>query len=68
MTGMTLCDPGTLEREAEELGDVLHVVHGHLLEHLLVTHTMLKRDNDRSIGDARDGVLSLGEPLDEGAQ
>jgi hypothetical protein len=68
MPGMPFCGPGTLVRQAEELGDVLHVMCGQLLQHLLVSHTLSKCNNDKSIGDARDGVVNLGEPLDEGAQ
>jgi hypothetical protein len=68
MLGTALCNPGALVCQAEDLSDVLHVVHGQLLEHLLVPHTLSKCYNDRSIRNARDGVPYLGEPLDEGAQ
>jgi hypothetical protein len=33
---------GALVRQVEELGDVLHVMRGQLLKHLLVPHTLLK--------------------------
>jgi hypothetical protein len=62
------CGPGTLVRHAEEFNDVLYVVHGQLLQHLLVPHTLLECNNNRSIRDVRDGVANLGELLDEGAQ
>jgi hypothetical protein len=64
MLGMTLCSPGTFVRHVEELGDVMHVMRGQLLEHLLVPHTLLKSNNNKGIRDARDGVPNLGEPLD----
>jgi hypothetical protein len=65
--GTPFCSPGALARQAEELGDVLHIMCGQLLEHLLVSHALSKCDNNRSIGDAGDGVLNLREPLDEGS-
>jgi hypothetical protein len=68
MPGMALCGPRALVCQTEELDDVLHVMCCQLLEHLLVTHTLPKCNNDRSIGDARDGVANLGESLDEGVQ
>jgi hypothetical protein len=57
---------GAFVRHVEELKDVFHLVGDQLLEHLLVSHTLSKSDNNRSIGDARDGVSNLGEALDEG--
>jgi hypothetical protein len=68
MLGTTLYRPGALVCQAEELGNVLYVVRGQLLEHLLVPHTLPKCNIDRCIRDARDGVSILGEPLDERAQ
>jgi hypothetical protein len=41
---------------------------GELPEHLLLPHTPSKCDDDRSIGDARDGISNMGKLLDEGAQ
>jgi hypothetical protein len=41
---------------------------GELLQHLLVPHTLVKCNYNRSIGNERDGVVNLGELLDEGAQ
>jgi hypothetical protein len=63
---MPFCNPGALVRQAEELKDVLHIVCGQLLEHLLMSQTLSKSNNNKSIGDAGDGVSNLGEPLDEG--
>jgi hypothetical protein len=59
--------PGVLVHQAKKLRDVLHIVHGELLEQLLISHA-LSKSNNRSIGDAGDSVLNLGEPLDEGPQ
>jgi hypothetical protein len=55
--------PGALVRQAEELGDVLHVMRGQLL---FIPHTLPECNDSRSIGDTRDGVANLEEPLDEG--
>jgi hypothetical protein len=68
MPGMPFCSPGALVRQAEELKDVLHIMCGSLLKHLLISHALLKCSNNRGIGDAGDGVLNLGELLDEGSQ
>jgi hypothetical protein len=57
-----------LVRQAEELRDVIQLVGGQLLKHLLISHALSKNDNNRSIGDVGDGVSNLGEPLDEGPQ
>jgi hypothetical protein len=59
---------GTAVRQAEELGNVLYVVRGQLLQHLLVPHNLAECNNNRSIGDERDGIVNLGQSLDEGAQ
>jgi hypothetical protein len=61
---MPFCSPGSLVRQVEELRDIFHLMCGQLLEHLLISHTLLKSDN-RSIGDTGDDVSNLGEPLDE---
>jgi hypothetical protein len=65
---MPFYSPGTLVRQAEELRDVFHIMCGQLLEHLLISHALSKSNNNRSVGDAGDGVSNLGEPLDEGPQ
>jgi hypothetical protein len=61
------CGPGILVCQAEKLNDILVVVCGELLQHLLIPHTLAKCNYNRSIENARDGVANLGEPLDEGA-
>jgi hypothetical protein len=61
------CGPGTLICQAKELSDILDVVRGELLYHLLVPHTLVKCNYNKSIRNVRDGVANLGEPLDEGA-
>jgi hypothetical protein len=65
---MPFHSPGALVRQVEELRDVFQLVGGQLLEHLLISHTLSKSDNNRSIGDVGDSVSNLGEPLDEGRQ
>jgi hypothetical protein len=65
MQGVAFCGPGALVRQDEELGDILDVVHGELLQHLLVSHTLTKCNHNISIGNERDDVANLGEPLDE---
>jgi hypothetical protein len=62
------CRLGAFVCQVEELRDVFHLVGGQLLEHLLISHALSKSDNNRSIGDAGDDVLNLGEPLNEGPQ
>jgi hypothetical protein len=49
---MPFCIPDALVCQAEEFRDVFHIVCGQLLEHLLISHTLSKSDNNRSIGDA----------------
>jgi hypothetical protein len=68
MPGTAFCSPCTLVCQAEELGGILYVMCVQLLQHLLVPHTLAECNNNRSIGDVRDGVVNLGEPLDKGAQ
>jgi hypothetical protein len=62
-----LYGPDTFVHQVEELSDILDVMHGELLQHLLISHTLVKCNHKRSIGDMRDGVANLREPLDEGA-
>jgi hypothetical protein len=68
MPGATLYGPGTFVCRAEKLRDILDVMHGELFQHLLIPHTLAKRDYNRSIGNTRNGIVNLREPLDEGAQ
>jgi hypothetical protein len=62
------CSPSAFVCQVEELRDVFHPVGCQLLEHLLISHALSKSDNNKSIGDAGNGVSNLGEPLDEGLQ
>jgi hypothetical protein len=39
-----------------------------LLQHFLIPYPLAKCNHNRGIGDTRNGVANLGEPLDEGAQ
>jgi hypothetical protein len=59
---------GALVRQAEERGHILDVVVGELLQHLLIPYSLAKCNHYRSIGDTRNGIANLREPLDEGAQ
>jgi hypothetical protein len=65
---MTLYGPGTYVRQAKKLCDILDVMHGELLQHLLIPHTLAKYNYNRSIRDMRNGVTNLRELLNEGAQ
>jgi hypothetical protein len=67
MPDSALRSPGALVREAEELGNILDVVHSELLQHLLIRHTLAKCNHNRSIGDTRNGIANLRKPLDERA-
>jgi hypothetical protein len=66
--GMTLCRPGALVCQAEELYNILDIMRGELLQHLLIPHTLAKCNHNRSIGDTWSGVVNLEKPLNEGAQ
>jgi hypothetical protein len=66
--GAALYSLATLVHQAEERRDILDVVGGELLQHLLTPYTLAKYNYHRSIGDTRNGIVNLGEPLDEGAQ
>jgi hypothetical protein len=65
---MALGGPGALVRQAEERRDILDVMGGELLQHLLISHSLVKCNHNRSTWDTRNGVVNLGEPLDEGEQ
>jgi hypothetical protein len=41
---------------------------GELLQHLLIPYSLVKCNNYRGIGDTRNGIANLREPLNEGAQ
>jgi hypothetical protein len=68
MPGMALCGPGAFVRQAGKLRDILDVMRGELFQHLLIVHTLAKCDYNRSIGNTRNGVVNLREPLDEEAR
>jgi hypothetical protein len=65
--GTTLRSLGTLVSQAEERRNILDIV-GELLQHLLIPYSLAKCNHYRSIGDTRNGIVNLREPLDEGAQ
>jgi hypothetical protein len=65
---MTLCSPGALVCQAEKHRDILDVMGGELLQHLLIPHSLVKCNHNRSIGDTKNGIANLREPLDEGEQ
>jgi hypothetical protein len=68
MLGMTLCGLGAFAHQAEKLRDILDVMCGKLFQHLLIAHTLVKHDYNKSIGNTRNGVTNPREPLDEGVQ
>jgi hypothetical protein len=68
LPGTTLCGPGTLVHQGEELCDILDVMRGEFFQHLPIPHTLAKCKHNRSIGDMRNGVVNLGKQLNEGAQ
>jgi hypothetical protein len=65
---MAFRSPSALVHQAEEHGHILDVVGGELLQHLLIPYPVAKCNHYRSIGDTRNGITNLREPLDEGAQ
>jgi hypothetical protein len=66
--GVALWSLGALVHQAEERRDILDVVGGELLQHLLIPYSLAKCNYHRSIRDTRNNIANLGEPLDEGAQ
>jgi hypothetical protein len=66
--GVALRNLGALVHQAEECRNILDVVGGELLQHLLIPYSLAKCNYHRSIGDTMNGIMNLGEPLDEGAQ
>jgi hypothetical protein len=63
---MPLSGPGTFISQAEELYDILDVMSGELLQHLLIPYFLMECNHNRSIGNMWDGVANLGKSLDEG--
>jgi hypothetical protein len=55
-----------LSTRLKKLRDILDVMCGELFQHLLIPHTLAKRDYNRSIGNMSNDVANLREPLDEG--
>jgi hypothetical protein len=66
--GVAFRIPDALVRQAEERGHILDVVGGELLQHVLIPYPLAKCKYYRSIGDTRNGIANLREPLDEGVQ
>jgi hypothetical protein len=60
--------PGALVHQTEELCDILDVMRGELLQHLLIPYTLVKCNHNKSIGDMRNDVSNMGKSLNEGAQ
>jgi hypothetical protein len=59
---------GALVSQAEEHKNILDVVSGELLQHLLIPYSLVKCNHYRSIGDMRNSIANLREPLYEGVQ
>jgi hypothetical protein len=66
--GVVLRSLGALVCQAEERRNIVEVVGGELLQHLLIPYSLAKCNHYRGIGDTRNGIVNLREPLDEGAQ
>jgi hypothetical protein len=66
--GAALRSLGALIRQAEERINILDVVGGKLLQHLLIPYSLAKCNYHKNIGNTRNGIADLGESLDEGAQ
>jgi hypothetical protein len=66
--GAVFCGPDALVYQGEGLWDILVVLCGKHLQHLLIPHTLAKCNHNRSIGETRNGVANLGNSLNEGAQ
>jgi hypothetical protein len=58
---------GALVCQAKERGHILDVVGGELFQHLLIPYSLAKCNHYRSIGDTRNGIANLRQPLNEGA-
>jgi hypothetical protein len=58
---------GTLVRQAEARRNILDVVGGELLQHLLISYSLVKYNYHRSIRDIRNDITNLREPLGERA-
>jgi hypothetical protein len=65
--GAALRSLGALVNQAEERRNILDVVGGELLQHFLIPYSLAKCNHYRSIGDTRNSIANLREPLDEGA-
>jgi hypothetical protein len=65
--GTTLYSLGALVHQAEEHKDILDVMSGELLQHLLIPYSLVKCNYHKSIEDTRNGIANLGELLDEGS-
>jgi hypothetical protein len=68
VSGAALRILGALVHQTEERRNILDAVGGELLQHLLIPYSLMKCNHYRSIGDTRNGIANLREPLDEGAQ
>jgi hypothetical protein len=66
--GMALRSLEAHVRQAEERRNILDVVGGELLQHLLIPYSLVKCNHHRSIRDTGNGIANLREPLDKGAQ
>jgi hypothetical protein len=64
--GAALRSLGALVRQAEERRNILDVLGGELLQHLLIPYSLAKCNYHRSIGDTRNDITNLGELLEEG--
>jgi hypothetical protein len=66
--GAALHSLGALVCQDKECRNILDVVGGELLQHLLIPYSLVKCNHYRGIGDTRNGIVNLREPLDKGSQ
>jgi hypothetical protein len=65
---VALCSLGALVRQVKERRNILDIVGGELLQHLLIPYSLAKCNHHRSIGDMRNGIVKLRELLGEATQ
>jgi hypothetical protein len=61
----TLGGSGAFVGKSEECGDSFHVLRGQLLQHFIITYSLVEGCDDGSIGNARYSTSHLGEAGDE---
>jgi hypothetical protein len=62
---MALGGSGAFVGQSEECGDSFHIMRGQLLQHFVITYSLMEGCDDRSIRNARYSTSHLGEAGDE---